>query len=407
MRILLANKYYYLRSGAERYLFNLTRLLEEKGHTVAVFSMHHPRNQPTPWSKYFLPPIEYRGRLNFVQQLYAALRSIWYPRAGYQIERMINEFRPDIVQIHNLYHHISPSILPVIRQHGIPIVHRLHDYKLICPNYLLRTQGQVCEQCKDQRYLRAVRLRCLHGSLSWSLVAAVEMTIHKKMRVYERHVARFSCPGQFQALKMGEFGIPANSLVHLPNFLFLDDVPLATPPPIGSYALYLGRLTGEKGLWTLLEASCITPIPLRILGEGPMYGDLHRAIQERQLGQVEMLGYQQGEELARSIDNARFLVVPSEYYEVFGQIIMEAFSRGKPVIATNIGGIPEVVSQARDGLLIPPGQPEALAQAMRWLWERPQDAAEMGRNGRDKVARQYSAEVHYQNLMQLYRDVLS
>ncbi len=405
MRILLVNKYYYLRSGAERYLFNLTRLLESQGHTVGIFSMHHPRNQPSPFSQFFLPNLDYYHPKGILRQLRSALRVIWYPRAASHIERLLAEFRPDIVQIHNIYHQISPSILPIIRKHNIPIIHRLHDYKLICPNYLLFTQGSICERCRGDRYGQTIRFRCLHESLPWSVVAALEMTIHKKMQVYEQHVNRFTSPSQFLVEKAIEFGISAHSLRLLPNFLFYDDFK-AKPVHDGQYALFLGRLVAEKGLLTLLAASRLEPIPLIIVGEGPLSTTVHQEILDHRLSHIQLAGYRQGKALSDLIAGARFVVVPSQWYEVFGQIIMEAFAHSKPVIASSIGGIPEVVDHERDGLLVPPRDAASLAQAMRWLWDHPLEAAKMGVKGRAKVERQYNPENHYRKLMSIYGEVM-
>lgn len=406
MRILLANKYYYLRSGTERYLFNVTRLLESQGHTVGIFSMHHPRNQPTPFHKFFVPNIEYYSKRGVLGQLQSALRAIWYPLAAHNIELLINEFKPDLVQLHNIYHQISPSILPAIRKHGIPIIHRLHDYKLLCPNYLLHTSGDVCERCRGQKYIQAIRYRCLHGSLSWSLAAATEMTIHKQMRVYENNIARFTCPSRFLLNKAIDFGIARNSLEYLPNFLFLDDL-LPPQSSDGQYALYFGRLAKEKGLLTLLSASQMEPIPLKIVGEGPMISEVQRAIQQYQMRHVEVAGYHQGAALAHLISNARYVIVPSEWYEVFGQIIIEAFAHNKPVIASSIGGIPEIITEGLDGLLVQPKDPKALAQTIRWLWDNPKVAIQMGKNGRKKVEEVYNSDIHYHNLIQIYQQVIN
>jgi glycosyltransferase involved in cell wall biosynthesis len=173
----------------------------------------------------------------------------------------------------------------------------------------------------------------------------------------------------------------------------------------GNYILFSGRLSEEKGLLTLLSAIRKAKVPLLIAGEGSMRPDMEHIIANTGLTHVQMMGYLTGPALTQAVAGARLIVVPSEWYEVFGQVIIEAFAQGKPVVATAIGGIPEVVSNGIDGLLVPPGDADALASAMQWLWERPQAATEMGQAGRAKVKAQYDAPTHYQRILALYQEV--
>jgi len=215
MRILLVNKYNYLRSGTERYLFSLRRLLEAQGHTVAVFAMQHPANRPAAYAPYFVPRVDFRA-LTLPDYPSLPLRVIWFPLAARRIAHVLDDFCPDIVHLSNIYHQLSPSILVPIRRRNIPIVHTLHDYKLICPNYLLYTQGAPCTRCRNGNYFQAVRHRCLHASLAWSALAAVEMSLHKTWRVYERHVASFITPSAFLKDTAQSFGIPAKQILRIP-----------------------------------------------------------------------------------------------------------------------------------------------------------------------------------------------
>ncbi|MHC4617658.1 MAG: glycosyltransferase, partial [Planctomycetota bacterium] len=225
MRILLVNKYNYLRSGTERYMLNLKQLLEARDHTVAVFAMQHPRNRPATYERYFVPYVDFRESTLW-KRLGAALRVIWSIPAARRIAHVLDDFCPDLVHLSNIYHQLSPSILVPIRRRGVPIVQTLHDYKLICPNYLLYTQGAPCIRCKDGNYFQAVQHRCLHDSLSWSLLAAIEMTAHKIWRVYERHVAAFVAPSAFLKTVSETFGVDASQLIHIPHPLLLDEYPM-------------------------------------------------------------------------------------------------------------------------------------------------------------------------------------
>ncbi len=403
MRILLVNKYYYMRSGTERYLFNLKRLLEAQGHTVAVFAMHHPHNRPASYERHFVPHVDFRD-LPPVGRLSAALRVLWSPQAARRIARVLDDFRPDLVHLFNIYHQLSPSILPPMTQRGIPVVHTLNDYKLVCPNYLLYTQGTPCSRCRNGNYFQAVRHRCLHGSLAWSLLASVEMTLHKAWHIYERHVATFITPSAFVKKTIKEFGIPAGQLLHIPLPLFPQDFSLSEAS--GEYLAYVGRLSHEKGLPTLIRAMRqVLQARLLIVGEGAMRPILEQMVQESGMTNVHFTGYLRGEDLEHALAQARFTVLPSLWYEVFGQTILESFAVGKPVIAARIGGIPELIDEGKDGLLFSPGDADELAACLRRLWDDPGKTRLLGLEGRRKVLARYSPENHYRQLYPLYESL--
>jgi glycosyltransferase involved in cell wall biosynthesis len=404
MRVLLVNKYHYLRSGTERYLFNLRRLLAARGHTVEVFAMQHPRNEPATYARDFAPHVEFH-EVAGLRRVAAALRVVWYPRAARGCARVLDDFRPDIVHVFNLYHQLSPALLPPITRRGIPAVQTLNDYKLICPNYTLYTEGAPCLRCRDRRYLHAVRHRCLDGSRAWSAVAALEMTVHKAFRVYERHVSRFIAPSAYVRATVEAFGVPARQLVELPYFLFPEEHAVSRRD--GGYCAYVGRLVPAKGVATLLRALREVPeARLWIVGEGPQRAELERLAAAWGLGNVRFTGYLAGPALTDAIAGARFTVVPSEWPEVFGQSIIESFAVGKAVVGARIGGIPEVIDAERDGLLFTPGAADELAACLRRLWARPDAARAMGLAGRAKVEARYAPGSHHARIEALYRELV-
>ncbi len=408
MRVLLVNKYYHLRSGTERYLFNLKRLLESRGHRVEVFAMAHPLNEPASYSGRFVPHMDFHA-IRAERFVEAGARVIWYPEAARRVARVLDDFRPDIVHIFNIYHHISPSVLPPIGRRGIPVVQTLNDYKLVCPNYLLYTRGAPCTRCQDGRYVPAVRHRCLHGSWSWSVLAALEMTGHKALRVYERHVAKFITPSLFVKDVVESFGLPPGRSVHIPYFLFPSDFEAVGDDQ--GYIAYMGRLSPEKGLMTLLRAMQRVPdVRLLMVGGGAMRPVLEIAARRLGLGNVSFMGHLDGEGLRLALAGARFTVLPSEWYEVFGQSILESFAAGKPVVAARIGGIREVVGEGADagGLLVAPGDEEELAGCIRRLWHHPGEARDMGVRGRRRIFEGgFEDESHYSQILSLYRALVS
>lgn len=400
MRILLINKYNYLRSGTERYMFNLKKLLVSEGHTVEIFAMHHPRNEPATYQAFFVPHIDFRA-LNFIQRLQVAMRVIWYPRAATLLGQVLDKFRPDVVHLNNIYHQLSPAILPPITARNIPVVQTLHDYKLICPNYLLYTQGQPCTRCKNGRYGQAVQHRCLHNSLAWSLLAAVEMRLHQSWQIYEHHVRTFITPSHFVKRMAESFGISARQLTHIPHFIYPDQITLLQET--GNYFAYVGRLSAEKGLITLLQAMRQCPeAKLLLVGEGPERVILESMVAQWGLDNVTFGGYLTGTALQKALGRARFTVLPSEWYEVFGQAIVESFLGGRPVIGARIGAMPEVIDHEQNGLLFTPGDATELATCITTLWANPHQTQQMGLNGREKALTVYSPERYYATLMPLY-----
>lgn len=401
MRILLVNKYNYLRSGTERYLFNLKNLLESQGHSVELFASQHPKNQPATYAPYFIPHLDFH-HLSLVEKLRGLGQVIWNKQAARQIAQVLDLFQPDLVHLQNIYHHISPAILPAIKKRDIPIVQTLHDYKLICPNYLLYTKQAPCTRCQNGRYFQAVQHRCLHNSYSWSLVAAAEMTLHKAGNVYESYIDQFIAPSLFAKQMAESFGVASSQLCHIPYPLFATEHDQAKAA--GSDVAYIGRLVKEKGLVTLIQAMAHLPdVPLKIVGEGDLRPELEALVSSLGLSNVQFTGYLAGAALEDAYAQARFTVLPSEWYEVFGQSILESFAAGKAVVAAEMGGITELVDDGLDGLLFPAGNVNALVRAIQTLWQNPQRSRIMGLNGRQKIQQRYTPEMHYEQLISLYR----
>jgi len=405
MRILLINKYAYLKSGTERYLFNLKALLEKHDHEAELFAMQDPQNEASRYAAAFPPAIDFykTGAWGKVQ---AAGRVIWYCEAARRLAAVLDDFRPDVVHLFNIYHQLSPALIPEIARRGIPIVHTLNDYKLICPNYLLYTENAPCTRCLSGRYHHAIRHRCLHNSLAWSALATVEMTLHKTWQVYEKHVRTFVAPSHFLHQKLLEAGIPATQIRHIPYFLNADDLtPSSYHPgaPSSPYLAYFGRLSPEKGLETLLRAMALVPeAQLWLIGDGPLRPRLDTLVSALPLANVRFTGYLRGATLWSTVAQAQFTVLPAEWYELFGQTIIESLALGVPVIASATGGIPELIRQGETGLLFPPGDVVACADAIRFLWHNSLTRQEMGERGRGWARTTFAPEPHYQAILSLY-----
>lgn len=403
MKILLVHKFHFLQGGAEKHFFDLKKLLEYKGHQVVVFAMQHEKNLPSAQAKYFVSKVDFE-KVRFNQAgLRTARRMLFSWEAKRKLEQLIKDERPDIAHLHNIYHQLSPSILLALKKYSVPVCLTLHDFKLICPNYLLYTEGRVCEGCRGGRYWQCVKHRCLKHSLAASMLASLEMYLHKALKLFEKNVDVFLSPSQFLIQKIRDWRIPLKDIRHLPNFI---EVKPETQASAGNYLLYLGRLSAEKGLLTLLDAIKGVDYPLHLVGTGQLEPVLRNTAARENLSQVQFLGYQSGERLRQIIDRAVALILPSETYENFPTAVLEAYAQAKPVIGSNHGGIAELVKDGETGLLFQPGSAGDLRQKIIQLISDPARAQKLGQNGYQLV-KKYNSETYYHKLISIYEELLA
>jgi len=400
MKILQVSEFNYMRGGAYNYFLKLSKKLEEEGNEVAVFSMHHPKNLPSKWSKYFVSRISFNeGGLR--DKLLAPFR-IWYSfEAKRKFEKLLKDFKPDIVHVHNLYHQISPSILPVAKKYGIPVVMHLHDYKLICPNYQMLCGNQICEECAAPNYYRCFFKKCFQNSYLKSLVVTIEMYLHHNiLKIYEKNIDLYIAPSQFMKDICVRHGVPDAKIKVIYNFV--DDVAPLPRTTLGNYVLYLGRLSAEKGLPVAINAIAQSTgsLGLKIAGEGPQEIVCRMLIKKLKLEKrVELLGHKLGEELKDLIAQAQAIVIPSVWYENMPFSMLEALALGKIVIASRIGGLPELIKEGVNGFLFAMGDSKALAAIFDKLGTI--DSESMSEQARQSVAH-LTIENHYKEIMSVY-----
>jgi glycosyltransferase involved in cell wall biosynthesis len=405
MKVLFVNKFYYLRGGAERSLFETSLILEARGHRVIPFSMQDERNEPTPYARYFVDNVEFNRDHSLREKIEIIPRVIYFRQARRKLEQLLRKEHVDVAHLHNIAHHLSPSILDSFKKFGIPVVQTMHDYKLICPTYMMLAKEQVCERCLGGHYYHAALQRCNKDSFSASLLNMVEMYIHRGLNLYERGIDLFIAPSRFLRQKLIEDGIGDTPIFFLPNFI---DTKEYTPQYGGqNYCVYFGRLASNKGVMTLIRAMRgLGTLNLRIIGEGLQRQALQDLVHQEKLNNVEFLGYLSGGNLKDVIKNSLFVVVPSQWYENCPFSILESFALGKAVIGSDMGGIPELITPGEDGLLFRPGDVEDLRDKIRQLAAKPKRTVRMGMNAREKVQRKYGVNIHYQHLMAVYRQVL-
>jgi glycosyltransferase involved in cell wall biosynthesis len=403
MNIIQANKHYYSRSGADRYIFELTELLEQHGHNVIPFAMQHKENKRSTWDEQFPSYIQTKTPGISLDALKTVGRGLYSFEARNKMYRLIRKSRPDLCHVHNIYAQISPSILDALRDRKVPTVMTVHDYHLIAPNYMLWAHNRI-EDWGRAGLLRSTLSRYHKDSLLASFAQSLTYKAHRWRRSYQRGVDMFITPTDFVRQKMIEHGFASDKIRTIPHFI--EPSQLSSPPKPSSpaYVIFAGRLVPEKGAEILIRAMQSLPdVQCLIVGAGP---DLPRLKDwAKDMRNVEFLGWQTYEDLQELYRGARAVIVPSLWYEVFGLVALEAMACGVPVIASDIGGLPEVVDDGVTGRLFPAGDVSALAHHIADLMDHPDLTTKYGQAGLGRVKRDFSPEQHYEKVLQTYRDI--
>ncbi|MCM1336817.1 MAG: glycosyltransferase [Candidatus Amulumruptor caecigallinarius] len=394
-RVLIANKFYYPRGGDCICTINLERLLRDKGHETAIFSMNYPENIPSEWAPYFASEVDFGGGAGAKLRAIRRILGMGDVRASFS--RLLDDFKPEVVHLNNIHSQLSPVLAQIARKRGIRVVWTLHDYKLICPAYTCLRDGSVCEECfAGPRPV--LTHRCMKGSLAASAVAWIEALKWNRPTLVES-VDTFICPSAFMKEKMLQGGFPEEKLTVNCNFIDFDKQRLLFKAPVddrSDYYCYVGRLSPEKGVDTLLEAASRLPYPLKVAGGGPLLDELKARYASSP--QIEFLGPLDAAGVSELLSHARFTVIPSVWYENNPLSVIEALCAGTPVLGASIGGIPELIDEGATGLTFTPGDVDAITRAITDACGRRWDYATIRR---DALAR-FSADAHYARLTPAY-----
>jgi glycosyltransferase involved in cell wall biosynthesis/GT2 family glycosyltransferase len=381
-RILMVHNY-YLHPGGEDLAFEKeVDLLRSHGHSVEVYVR---RNQEL-------------AEMNSVR---AAATAIWSCQTQADLAGILSDFRPDLVHFHNTNHLVSPSGYYAVKEHGLPVVQTLHNYRLTCPAATHFRDGHVCQDCLGRRLpWPAVLYACYRENRAQSAVMAGLLAAHWAAGTWTRKVDAYIAVSEFMRAKLVAGGLPAEKIYVKPNFL--ADPGLGEEPR--DRALYVGRLFEEKGLETLLRAwSQLEDIPLEILGSGPLQGKVSQWIEELSLKRVSARGHVPHTEVIQSLKRAKILIVPSLAFEGLPTTILEAFACGTPVVVSDLGALKEMADDGRLGAVFAPGDDHQLAKVVRALWGDKDELNRLGRAARQAYERDYSPEQNYQQLMAIYQ----
>lgn len=407
MKILMCNKFHFIHGGAERYLFDLSYELQNAGCEILNFAIKDPRNLDSKFQDFFVEGIDYDKVFNtgLLSKISVAAKLVYSFEAKGKIAELVEAYHPHVAHIHNIYHQISPSILDVLRRKKIPIVMTLHDYKVVCPNYKLFTHGKICERCKGGKYYNCYLNRCIRDNWQASLTGMFEGYAHALMRYYDQ-VDRFIVPSRFVMEKVLGFGIPRTKVIYLPYAIDLSE--FLSGSGAEKFIVYSGRLLPEKGLLTLFESLKYFPgLEVKIIGDGPYRHELEELVSRWGLSSVEFLGHRSRSYLSKILRDALCLVVPSLWPEPAGLIIYEAFASKKCVIASNLGGIPELIEDGVNGLLFEAGNSDALAMKLSYVVNHPEQAKLWGEAGFLKIQQCNNLKAHAMQMKEIYHEVLN
>jgi glycosyltransferase involved in cell wall biosynthesis len=376
---------FYQQAGGEDAVFRgEVVLLQERGHEVLelTFDNRDLENLP-PWRQAGL--------------------TLWNQEAYRRVREAIREHRPDLLHVHNTFPLASPAVIHAAKAERVPVVMTLHNYRLLCVNALFFRRGRVCEDCLGGLPWHGVFHGCYRDSRPASAVVAAMLTLHRALGTWNM-VDRFIALTEFARQKFIEGGFPPEKISVKPNFVHPDPGP---GEGRGGYALFVGRLSPEKGLGTLLMAweRLGGKAPLKIVGDGPLAPEVQEA--QKRIPGVEWLGRKAPEEVYALMGEASFLVFPSEWYEGFPKVLAEAFAKGLPVLASALGSQGSIVDHGRTGLHFRPGDPEDLAAKVEWLLAHPNELARMRKEARAEYEAKYTAEQNYAQLIAIYHEVLS
>jgi glycosyltransferase involved in cell wall biosynthesis len=398
LRLLSLNSYHYRRGGADVVYLEQDSLFCEMGWDTAVMAMHHPQNLESAWSRYFVDELEFGKTAGLVDKIVKAGKVVYSLEAQRKLRALLSVFRPDVAHLHCIYHHLSPSVLPVLSEAGIPVVLTAHDLKIACPAYKMLNRTGICERCRTGSVLNVVRYRCVRDSWGASAVVAVESAVQRKLDLYRRHIGRVIAPSRFYRDKLIEWGWSAAQIEYVPNYVEADRFEVSLERE--DYFLFAGRLAPEKGVRTLVSAAIAAGVPLRVAGTGPLEAELRSM---PGADRVQWLGFLTGEALWQQLRGARALVLPSEYYENAPMSILEAFACGTPVIGANIGGIPELIGPG-SGWVFRSGDVDDLAARLAEVAAASaSELLETAQRARERVVRDFNRQNYVDGVLNVYR----
>lgn len=382
MRILLIHNFYQEESGENAVFRHEASILNRFGEQVLTYTRHNK---------------EITG-YGVRQRAVAFAEGFFSIHTWREMRTLVARERPDVALVQNVFPLISPSVYWALKAAKVPVVQLVYNYRFICPDAHLYSLGEICHRCVRGNIAHAIIRRCYRNSVVYSAWYAIILGMHRALGTFRRKVDLFLVPDNFMRDKLVEGGLPPERIQVNTNPYELDE-----PPPIyewDNYVLFIGRLIPQKGVLTAVRAMAnVQPgLHLIVVGDGPQQAALETAAKTLAPGRVQLIGPQWGEDLRQLLRRALAVIIPSEWYDNAPLVLYQAFAAGKPVIAANIDGLPEVVEDEVNGLLFSPGDAAALAGAINQLASDPSAVRAMSRAARRKAESEFDAPAHYLRL---------
>jgi len=392
MKILLVHNFYQSSSpsGEDAVFKSEAELLKKHNVDVITFERHND------------------AIVTGMNKLKTAFTTAWSRKTYKELKYLLIKERPDLAHFHNIWYLISPSAYYACRDAGVPVVQTLHNFRMFCVNGLLMKDNRVCEDCTGHYPWRSIVHGCYRDSRVYSIPVALTEGFHKFKRTWTDAIDAYIALTEFGKQKFISCGLPESRIFVKPNFLGDPPEPSFSHK---DYVIFLGRLSHEKGISILIDAArkledLATPLRVIIVGDGPARKELENKVESKKINSVEFTGRKNYDECMVLLKEARFMVMPAICYENFPMAIREAFACGKPVIASRLGAMAELVEDGKTGLLFEPGNPEDLAAKIKWMLTHENACIEMGKNARKVFEEKYTAERNFEILMNIYEKVI-
>lgn len=408
MNVLFVHSNWYPSGGDWTYISSVIDIYSKNNINVIPFSMYDDQNYETPYNKYFIEKINYK-ELNHNKNLLNIIRvlrkSIYNKESKTLLIKLLKNVKIDIVQLNSIHNNHTPSIIEVFKKFKIPIVWRILDYKLICPNRTFLSNGKLCESCINSKYFNCFLKKCKKNSYAASFIASVESYFYSYYNLY-KHIDCILFQSNF-----------SKSLFDKHKFKYRNQLTLFNPYNIDSiqpnyeddgYILYFGRISEEKGIMTLIKSiSTLKNINLKIVGDGPQLSEIKNIVKSKNLDHINFLGPIWGDELNNIISKAKFVIVPSKWYEPSPYSVIQALSFGKPVIGSNIGGISDLIIHNNNGLLFENENSEDLKEKILSLYSDKNSIKKLGINAREFVRKNCDPEKYFNITHKLFLKLIS
>lgn len=413
MRIIIANYRYFIAGGPEKYMFKFIEAAEKRGIEVIPFSVANPQNVETPYSKYFAKPrsdaLMYADTKKSVKNIIGMIRAtVWNYDAEKRLRKLIRDTNPDAVYILHEINHLSPSIIRAAKKEGVPVVHRISDFFMLCAKYDFLCDNEICESCIHGNYKKAIKKRCVKGSRIGTLLRVFAMKLYKKAKIFEK-VDQYICTCEFSKGKLIEGGVNKEKISCIPTFI--DATQIEPCYEHNKYFLFLGRMAHQKGTIYAIEAMNYlksTDYTLKITGEisdSQEDQKIWKYIKDNNLeDKIIFTGFKHGKELEDLISKATCIVCPAIWYENMPNTVIEAYAHGKPVVASRIGSLAEIVVDNETGLLFEMKNSKEMAQKLQMFVDDEELSSKLGKQARTKCEKDYNEDKHMNAVINVLKE---